>query len=142
MAGIHFTFDNLESLLNLSIGIAERLDENRAESFTILYCDFSSIATDVVKMSLEQILRNSDAISNNESDYFFVLPYTDKYGADIVKKMFSDFFAKDIKSFMVSYPRDGETAKALLETLQDIVSADYDNDLRCLNPYTIEHMRK
>ena len=142
MAGIHFTFDNLESLLNLSIGIAERLDENRAESFTILYCDFSSIATDVVKMSLEQILRNSDAISNDESDYFFVLPYTDKYGADIVKKMFSDFFAKDIKSFMVSYPRDGETPKALLETLQDIVSADYDNDLRCLNPYTIEHMRK
>ena len=142
MAGVHFTFNNLESLLNLSIGIADRLDENRAESFTILYCDFSAIAPDIIKMSLEQILRTSDAISNHNSDYFFVLPYTDKYGADIVKKMFTDFFAKDIKSFMVSYPRDGETPKALLTELQDIVSADYDNHLLCLNQYTIDHMRR
>ena len=142
MAGVHFTFDNIQQLLSLSIGIADRLDENRAESFTILYCDFSSVAPDIIKMSLEQVLRTSDAISSHESDYFFVLPYTDNYGAEIVKKMFTDFFAKDIKSFMVSYPRDGETPKALLEGLQDIVSADYDNDLLCLNPYTVNHMRK
>ena len=136
MAGVHFSFDNFEQLLRLSMGISERLDENRAESFTLLYCDFSSVPKDIIDMSLEHVLRSSDAISNHEHDYFFVLPYTDKYGADIVKKMFLDFFTKDIPSYMVSYPRDGETPQTLLEELQNTVSAAYDNNLECLNPYS------
>jgi len=141
MAGIHFSFDNFQQLLDLNIGMAERLDENRSESFTLLYCDFSSIPSDIINMSLQQIMRNSDSISNHENDYFFILHYTDKYGANIVKKMFEEFFAKTIESFMVSYPVDGETSKALLEDLQDIVSAGYDNDLQCLNPYIFQTSR-
>ena len=88
MAGIHFSFDNFEQLMALNIGISDRLDENRAESFTLLYCDFSGVPQDVVDAALLDILRASDAIVNHENDYFFVLPYTDKYGADRVKKMF------------------------------------------------------
>ncbi len=106
MAGVHFSFDNFRELMALSIGIAERLDENRAESFTLLYCDFSGIATEIVDESLLQILRTSDAIVNHEGDYFFVLPYTDKYGAEVVKKMFDEFFAKHLGSFLLSYPVD------------------------------------
>lgn len=138
MAGIHFGFDNFRQLLDLSIGLAERLDENRAESFTLLYCDFSTVKQSVIDSSLEQILRNSDAIVKSNSDYFFVLPYTDKYGADIVKNMFVEFFAKDLNSFMVSYPVDGEKSAVLISELRDIVGATYHNELRCLdsfNPY-------
>lgn len=135
MAGVHFRFDNFKQLLDLSIGIAERLDENRAESFTLLYCDFSVINKDIIDSSLEQVLRTSDSIVNSAGDYFFVLPYTDKYGADIVKNMFVEFFAKNLDSYMVSYPRDGETSKALVEELADIVSATYRNDLKCLNSF-------
>ncbi|PHS58799.1 MAG: hypothetical protein COB17_02305 [Sulfurimonas sp.] len=136
MAGVHFSFDNFKQLLLLNIGVAERLDENRAESFTLLYCDFSSVSKDVIDMSLSQVLRNSDSITNSDGNYFFVLPYTDTYGSGIVKKMFSDFFAKDINSSSVVYPKDGETPKNLLEELQNIVSANYDNDLICLNTFT------
>src|SRR3989338_729795 len=138
MAGIHFGFDNFRQLLDLSIGLAQRLDENRAESFTLLYCDFSTVKQSVIDSSLEQILRNSDSIVNNESDYFFVLPYTDKYGANIVKNMFVEFFAKDLNSFMVSYPVDGEKSAVLISELRDSVGTTYKNDLRCLdsfNPY-------
>lgn len=138
MAGIHFEFDNFKQLLDLSIGLAQRLDENRAESFTLLYCDFSAVKQSVINSSLEQILRNSDSIVNNKSDYFFVLPYTDKYGANIVKNMFVEFFAKDLNSFMVSYPADGEKSAILISELRDMVGATYQNDLRCLdsfNPY-------
>ena len=91
MAGIHFSFDNFKQLMQLNIGISERLDENRAESFTLLYCDFSGISEEIVDASLLQILRTSDSIVNHEGDYFFVLPYTDKYGAEIVKTMFDEF---------------------------------------------------
>jgi hypothetical protein len=102
MAGVHFQFDDFKQLLRLNIGISQRLDENRAESFTLLYCDFSQISKEVITNSLENILRNSDSIANHESDYFFVLPYTDKYGAEIVKKMFDQFFADFVNSFLLS----------------------------------------
>ncbi|MGD9718202.1 MAG: hypothetical protein AB7U24_03090 [Sulfurimonadaceae bacterium] len=133
MAGVHFSFNNIEQLIRLHIGISDRMDENRSESFTVLYCDFSSFSDDVIKSSLEQVLRNSDTIANCGSDYFFVLPYTDKYGAGIVKKIFEDFFAQEIKTHMVAYPGDGESAKELLTELQNGVSRLHANDLRCLD---------
>ena len=135
MAGIHFSFDNFKQLMELNIGISERLDENRAESFTLLYCDFSGIATDIVDASLLEILRTSDSIVNYETDYFFVLPYTDKYGAEIVKKMFDEFFDKFLGSFLLSYPVDGETPEALLGAMQDSVSFFLKHDLHCLDRF-------
>ncbi len=137
MAGVHFSFDNLEQLIRLNIGIADRLDENRAESFTILYCDLSMLSSTVITNSLEQVLRNSDAIVNSEKDYFFVLPYTDKYGAQIVKEMFDEFFGEHTEASAVSYPRDGETPKSILSELQDSVSKTYENDLSCLDKFTL-----
>ena len=135
MAGIHFGFDNFKQLLDLNIGISERLDENRAESFTLLYCDFSGVAPEVIDSCLEEILRTSDAIVNEGTDYFFVLPYTDKYGAEIVKKMFDDFFAKFLNSFLLSYPVDGETSEDLLSNMQDSVSTFFKDDLICLDRF-------
>ena len=83
MAGIHFSFDNFEQLLNLNIGISNRLDESRAESFTLLYCDFKDVPEDVIDASLQEILRASDSIVHHETDYFFVPPCTDKFKNDL-----------------------------------------------------------
>lgn len=135
MAGIHFGFDNFRQLLDLNIGIAERLDENRAESFTILYCDFSTVPQLIIDSSLTEVLRMSDSIVNSKSEYFFVLPYTDKYGAEIVKNMFSEFFAKDLNTFMISYPKDGETTEHLIEELKDNISVKFGKDLECLDSF-------
>jgi hypothetical protein len=135
MAGIHFSFENFKQLMELNIGISDRLDENRAESFTLLYCNFSGISEDVVDASLGEILRTSDSIVNHGSDYFFVLPYTDKYGAGIVKKMFDEFFAKYLDSFLLSYPADGEKAEDIFGFMQDSVSTFYKYDLSCLDRF-------
>ena len=139
MAGIHFSFDNFEQLLALNIGLSERLDENRAESFTLLYCDFGSLSDEVVQTALESSLRNSDSVVNHEGNYFFVLPYTDKYGAEIVKNMFDEFFDTFLPSFLVSYPVDGESPKVLLETMQDSVSVLLKKDLHCLDRFTRDY---
>lgn len=135
MAGVHFGFDNFKQLLDLTIGLTQRLDENRAESFTLLYCDFFGVEQSVIDSSLEQILRNSDVIINDKTNYFFVLPYTDKYGAEIVRKMFVEFFAVDLKSHMVSYPIDGENTATLVLELRDAVSLKHKNELRCLDSF-------
>ena len=135
MAGVHFTYDNFKALLSLNIGISQRLDENRAESFTLLYCDFESVYTQTIDDSLSTVLRSSDSIVNYDTDYFFVLPYTDKYGAEVVKQIFEDIFEKDIANFMVSYPVDGETSGELLEMLQDSVSTFLKKDLDYLERF-------
>jgi predicted phosphoadenosine phosphosulfate sulfurtransferase len=135
MAGVRFTFENFKSLLDLKIGISQRLDENRAESFTLLYCDFESVYTQTIDDSLSTVLRSSDSIVNYDTDYFFVLPYTDKYGAEVVKQIFEDIFEKDIANFMVSYPVDGETSSELLEMLQDSVSTFLKKDLDYLERF-------
>ena len=139
MAGIHFSFDNFKQLLDLNIGISDRLDENRAESFTLLYCNFAGLEPDVVDASLLGTLRTSDSIVNYKNDYFFVLPYTDKYGAEIVKTMFDDFFGKPIPSFLISYPVDGENSKELLSFMQDSTSTFLKYDLHCLDRFTRDY---
>ncbi len=135
MAGIHFSFIDFKQLLALNIGIADRLDENRAESFTVLYCNLDGIEQDAIDNSLKDILRTSDSIVNYEKEYFFVLPYTDKYGAEIVKKMFDEAFAKFLSSFLLSYPADGESPEVLLGSLQDSVSFFCKRDLHCLDRF-------
>ncbi|MEA1891726.1 MAG: hypothetical protein U9N33_03345 [Campylobacterota bacterium] len=133
MAGIHFQFEDFKQLLRLNIGISDRLDENRAESFTLLYCDLSSIDNEIINNVLKEILRTSDTIANYQTDYFFVLPYTDKYGADIVKKFFDEAFGKFLNSFLISYPADGENADELTEVLQNSVKLFCKKDLSYLD---------
>lgn len=133
MAGVKFGFKSIVPLLDLSIGLAKRIDENRAESLTVLYCNFSEFSLELIEASLAQILRNSDAILNYENHYFFILQYTDKYGAAIVKDMFEEFFGSYIESSMASYPIDGENAFEILEDLQANISAKLSTDLLFLD---------
>ena len=133
MAGIHFHYKDFEQLIRLNMGIANRLDENRAESLTVLYCDFEGIKSEIIQSSLEEVLRNSDSIVNKKKDYFFVLPYTDKYGANVVKQMFNDFFGLEIPSLMVSYPKDGEDIEELTAVLQNLAKSKLDKDLSYLD---------
>ena len=142
MAGVHFTFNNFQSLLELNIGIAQRLDENRAESFTLLFCDFGDVATESITDTLSTALRKSDSIVNYDTDYFFVLPYTDKYGAEVVKQIFEDLFDRDIPNFMISYPVDGETAEELIEMIQDSVSTFLKKDLDYLDRFLSKEEEK
>lgn len=132
MAGVQFSFYNFASLIDLNIGISDRLDENRSESFTILYCDFSKISQELIDANLPSLLRTSDSIVHYEHYYFFVMPYTDRYGCGIVKKMIEDLFVKEIPSAAVCYPSNGENAAELLESLHLEVKKLHKIDLDCL----------
>ena len=133
MAGVHFNYDCFRQLIRLNIGIARRLDEGRAENLTLLYCDFTEINDVDIENSLKEVLRKSDSVVNNKNDYYFVLPYTDKYGAETVKKMFIEFFNKDFPNLLVSYPVDGEDAEELIEFFQISVKKFCQKDISYLD---------
>jgi len=132
MAGVTFSFTNFTALIELNIGIASRLDENRSESFTILFCDFSGIEQSVIEENLLSLLRTSDSIVHYEQYYFFVMPYTDRYGTGIVKRMFDEMFGCTISSSAVCYPVNGENASELLESLHLEAKKMHRLDLDCL----------
>jgi hypothetical protein len=137
MAGVHFKYSDLKQLIELNIGITSRLDENRSESLTILYCDFTGHKEKEIKSSIEEsILRHSDSVVNSQKDYFFMLPYTDKYGAGIVKTMFEQFFKQEITSYMVSFPIDGEDSEELIQSLQIGLKREHDKDISYLYELT------
>ncbi len=132
MAGVAFSFYNFTSLIDLNIGIADRLDEKRSESFTILFCDFSGISKSLIDANLPSLLRTSDSIVHYEHYYFFVMPYTDRYGMGIVKKMFEELFSVPIPSSAVYFPVNGENALELLESLHLEVKKMHGINLECL----------
>jgi hypothetical protein len=132
MAGVTFSFDNFTALIDLNIGIASRLDENRSESFTILFCDFSGVEHDVIEQNLLGLLRTSDSIVHYGHYYFVVMPYTDRYGTGIVKGMFDEVFTYDVPSAAVCYPVNGENSEELLEALHVQAKKLYRLDLDCL----------
>lgn len=98
MAGVVFSFYNFSALVDLNIGMAFRLNENRSESFTVLFCDFTGIPQDAIDLNLPTLLRTSDSLVHYEHYYFFVMPYTDRYGTGIVKRMIEESFASPIPS--------------------------------------------
>ena len=98
-----------------------------------MYCDFSELEEEVISKSLSKILRTSDTIANHNGDYFFVLPYTDKYGAEIVKNLFDNSFEKFLNSFLISYPVDGESADEITAVLQNSVKHFCKKDLDYLD---------
>lgn len=132
MAGVVFSYDNFAALINLNIGIANRLDENRSESFTILFCDLSGISKPIIEANLPNLLRTSDSIVHFENYYFFVMPYTDRYGTGIVKRMFDEMFAKSLPSSAVCYPSNGENVGELFESLHAEAKKMHRIDLDCL----------
>jgi hypothetical protein len=53
--------------------------------------------------------------------------------------MFDEFFAKYLNAFLLSYPVDGETPKAIFENMQDSVSTFFKRDLHCLDRFTRDY---
>jgi len=133
MAGVMFSFYNFAALVDLNIGIANRLDENRSESFSIMFCDFSLFAPERVEANLTALFRTSDAIVHYDRYYFFVMPYTDRYGAGMVKRMIDELFQAAIPSSTVCYPVNGENPAELFEALHAEAKKTHRIDLECLD---------
>lgn len=132
MAGVMFSFYDFSALVELNIGISNRLDENRSESFTLLFCDFTGIPQETIHANIPGLLRTSDSIVHFEHYYFFVMPYTDRYGTEIVKKIVKEQFGREFLSASACYPVNGENPAELFESLHAEAKKIHGIDLDCL----------
>ncbi len=132
MSAVMFSFYNLSSLIQLNIGLSDRLNENRSESFAIMFFDFSDVAVADAETKLTPLLRSSDSIVHFDHFFFVVMPYTDRYGAGIVKRIVEDAFGAAIRTSTLCYPANGENALELLEALHADVKKTHGLDLDCL----------
>jgi len=132
MAGVAFSFYDFSALVELNIGISNRLDENRSESFTILFCDLSHVSKSLIDTNFANLLRTSDSIVHFEHYYFIVMPYTDRYGTKIVQRMIEDLFTTQISFATACYPANGENAPELFESLHAEAKKAHSIDLDCL----------
>jgi hypothetical protein len=131
--GVPFSFYNFTALIDLQRGITERAEDSHAEAFSILFCDFEELDKTLIQDSLTHVLRSSDAYVHNDNFYFFILYQTDKFGADVVEKMFEEYFSMPLKHETVSFPKDGESAQELFDALQAHVKKKLEIDLEFLD---------
>ncbi len=132
MAGVMFSFYDFSALVELNIGLADRLNENRSESFAVMFYDFSQVIPETVEPTLSTLLRTSDSLVHFDHSYFVVMPYTDRYGTGVVKNMVDASFGTNVPAVAVCYPADGESALELLEALHAKAKKQFGIDLDCL----------
>ncbi len=118
MPGVKFIFDDFKNLINHHIGIIERYS-NDSQKFSIVFMYAKNLDSDMVRDSLEFVLRESDAIFYMHECYFMLMPYTDKKGAQIVQKGHQDFLGGEVDSDIVTFPDDGRTVEELLERIDE-----------------------
>lgn len=107
MAGVYFDKASFTSLIKHYIGVVDRYDFESKNEFSIVCFEAKDKAQEIIKRALSKILRQSDAISSNGDKYYLLLPHTDSSGAVVIMKNISEFIGEELRSIVISYPKDG-----------------------------------
>lgn len=138
MAAVVFSLKNLASLIQLNIGFAERFDERHIESFTLIYMRLIGLKHDIEPLEIASIMRETDAFALHDRHLFMTLPFTDKYGAVVVKNMLEEMINEPIASIEVSFPSDGDTPSEMLQSIQAQSIQRFNEALEFLDPFIIK----
>ncbi len=84
-----------------------------------------------IARAIKDALRDSDIIFIGGDFLLLMLPGTDEMGAIHVLEGISEFLGEGVKTFMyVIYPRDGQTADELINTLKERVKGEFGIELK------------
>ena len=125
---VEFCFEDLENLIEYEIGKIRRMIP--FGKLSVLYFSVPSLdeAEKVYKL-LVTVLRESDAIFVKDTNFFLVLPLTDKEGAEFIYTAIEGFFDKKFPKVISCYPLDGENAEELLKQIIKNAKFNYEVEL-------------
>lgn len=125
MAGLHFPYTTFETLIKHHAGILERYDRQNESKFSIMMFPLKDHEQEKLTKALEEVLRESDAVTVHDGYYYLVLPQTDMPGALRVKNVFVEQLGKSINEVIVTYRDDGINADEIVTKLKDYAQETY-----------------
>lgn len=129
MANTFFPLASFKALVAHHIALIERFEERSMAEFSLLFLKLDGHASLEIKKSIQIIFRDSDIIFEYGGDYIILLPRTDYDGATKLLGGLQEFLGEHFRDSIVTYPDDGTTAEAVLQSFQNIVKKYYNIDL-------------
>lgn len=127
MASTSFSKKDLISLVNHHIALLNRFGIGDNAPFSIVYFSLEHKSEmDSIEI-FQKILRQTDALVQIDNYFIVMLPGTDWNGATKLLDGIQDFLSQEKQDNIVSFPDDGENAKALLSKLENIIKNNSDN---------------
>jgi hypothetical protein len=129
MANAFFPLASFKALLAHHIALIERFEEPQLAEFSLLYLKLGENPSLELKKSIQIVFRDSDIIFEYGDDYIIILPKTDWNGAIELLNGLQEFLGQTFQDSIVTYPDDGRSADALIESFKSVVKRYYDLDL-------------
>jgi hypothetical protein len=117
MASVVFDKQDIHPFIEHHIALLERLNLQDESPFALIYFSLRDRPkVDYAKM-LQKILRKTDALFQDNTDFVVILCGTDWNGATEVLAGIQEFLGQPTHDTIVTYPEDGEEAKKLMRAL-------------------------
>lgn len=121
MSGITFSKINFASLIDHHIALLERFGIKDEAPFSLIFFSLEG-RKEIDNLEIfQKILRQTDALFNQESDYVVMLTGTDWNGATDLLSGIQSFLDQEPQNNIVTYPDDGLNSKVLINKLRLIV---------------------
>lgn len=125
MAAKIFSPVDILSIIDLEIAFINRYKnvKDYAKNLSLIY--FSLPSTKEYSELFEKFLRQTDVVVRENEHYVVVLHGTNERGASELLSGIQEFLNAEPIDLIVSYPKDGRSAKELTTKLQDEIKDNY-----------------
>jgi len=120
-----FPLNAFKALVAHHIALIERFSEPELAEFSLLFLKLDDYHNIEIKKSIQIVFRDSDIIFEYGENYIILLPKTDWNGANELLNGLQEFLGQQFQDSIVTYPDDGKSAEALLESFKNVVKKYY-----------------
>lgn len=126
MSSITFSKINLANLIDHHIALLERFGIKDEAPFSLIFFSLER-RKEIDNLEIfQRILRKTDALFNQDSDYVVMLTGTDWNGATELLAGIQEFLDQEPLDNIVTYPEDGVDSKTLIKKLREKVEDNND----------------
>ncbi len=119
MSSVVFDKRDLFALLKHHIAILERFGLIDEEPFSLIYFSLKNSPKIDHAKTFQAMLRKTDALFQDKTNFVALLPGTDWNGANIVLEGIYKFLDEEYSDNIATFPDDGEDAKEIINSLHD-----------------------
>lgn len=121
MSSVLFSKQDIHSLVNHHIALLKRFNISEDDEFSIIYFNIGDKKEEELTAIFQRILRQTDALFQEDNHMIAMLPGTDWNGATELLSGIQEFLGQSLLDNIVTYPDDGEDANKLLSKLNGFI---------------------